>query len=370
MREETLLTLIDKVYAAAESPDQWPEFLDVLSAALGSEKTVLLYHNIGLESASVAAAVRIDPECVRQYTDYYGARNVFFALDDNLSPGNVFDETSVDSSRLRASEYYNDFLIPWDAPHALGVTLRNDAEVIAVVSTMRPARKAPFGSDEACLLRHLAPHVVRAFKLHERLTQREGRTSLALAALESVPQPILVVDANGCILLTNQQGAAVLRGGPLVSDRGTLRVSPAAIDIQLRQRIRQATGGGMSSVGRCGELSLFDAGGRIACTLFITPIAARLNDTVHPLAAVIVEMAQARRDGLVSSLRPRFGFTQAETRVAALLLEGRSVAEAADDLAVTRHTIRTHLKSMYRKTDTRRQGQLVSMLSRAAARPA
>ncbi len=60
---------------------------------------------------------------------------------------------------------------------------------------------------------------------------------------------------------------------------------------------------------------------------------------------------------------PEFSLTPAETRLAQCLLKGLSVKEAALDLGVGYETARKTLKSIYQKTGTSRQTQLVLLLS-------
>lgn len=57
-----------------------------------------------------------------------------------------------------------------------------------------------------------------------------------------------------------------------------------------------------------------------------------------------------------------FGFTRAEAQLAVLLMTGKSVAESAQELGVSIHTVRSHLKRLMSKTGTRRQGALVGLL--------
>ena len=60
-----------------------------------------------------------------------------------------------------------------------------------------------------------------------------------------------------------------------------------------------------------------------------------------------------------------FGLSPAETRVAQRLMMGESPEQAAAFLEVTIATTRWHLASLYRKTGTSRQAQLVRLLMSA-----
>ena len=63
-------------------------------------------------------------------------------------------------------------------------------------------------------------------------------------------------------------------------------------------------------------------------------------------------------------LQDLFGFTPSEGRLAALLINGKSVIECADELGVRISTVREKLSNLFAKTRTSRQPELVSMLSR------
>jgi len=54
-----------------------------------------------------------------------------------------------------------------------------------------------------------------------------------------------------------------------------------------------------------------------------------------------------------------YGLTRGEAQLAAILLKGKSIEEAAAELFISPHTARTHLKRIFMKTDTHRQTELV-----------
>jgi DNA-binding CsgD family transcriptional regulator len=63
-----------------------------------------------------------------------------------------------------------------------------------------------------------------------------------------------------------------------------------------------------------------------------------------------------------------FRFTRAELRLAEQLIAGMTPSEAAKELGVTIHTVRTYLKRLYQKVGVKTQaGLLLALLSRAAA---
>ena len=57
-----------------------------------------------------------------------------------------------------------------------------------------------------------------------------------------------------------------------------------------------------------------------------------------------------------------YRLTSAEARIGAMLALGSSVNEISKRLQVTRHTVRTHVKHHFGKTDTKTQAQLVRVI--------
>jgi DNA-binding CsgD family transcriptional regulator len=67
----------------------------------------------------------------------------------------------------------------------------------------------------------------------------------------------------------------------------------------------------------------------------------------------------------VNALCRLYGLTRGEAALAAILVRGKSVEDAADELFISPHTARTHLKRIFMKTDTHRQTELVVRISPA-----
>lgn len=61
-------------------------------------------------------------------------------------------------------------------------------------------------------------------------------------------------------------------------------------------------------------------------------------------------------------LRAWYDLTPAEARMAVLLAGGLSLNEIVDRVGIGANTARTHLKSIFGKTGTRRQGDLIRLL--------
>lgn len=86
----------------------------------------------------------------------------------------------------------------------------------------------------------------------------------------------------------------------------------------------------------------------------------------RPMVLVLVNDLRPRavETGDLTVLAGLYALTPAEIALCRRLLLGESVAEAADQLAITEGNARTRLKAILHKTGTSRQSQLMLLLSR------
>ena len=65
-------------------------------------------------------------------------------------------------------------------------------------------------------------------------------------------------------------------------------------------------------------------------------------------------------------LQQRFALTRAEARVAVALASAKNVSDIADELSVSRETVRSHVKHVLGKAGVRTQGQFVHLVAAAS----
>jgi DNA-binding CsgD family transcriptional regulator len=104
--------------------------------------------------------------------------------------------------------------------------------------------------------------------------------------------------------------------------------------------------------------------GRPALEVVVTPIRRESSSmfTSTAAAAIFVADPDTRAERPPEQLRRLYGLTPKEAQVASRLVSGMSPAEIRDDLGVTIHTVRGHLKQLFAKTGTHRQAELVRVL--------
>lgn len=89
------------------------------------------------------------------------------------------------------------------------------------------------------------------------------------------------------------------------------------------------------------------------------------NERVGRTILVVVDLERPLRPK-PAVLQRLFGLTAAETKLAISLTCGLSPTEVADEMDISRSTVRSQLASIFSKTHTRRQAELVSLLARTS----
>ena len=176
-------------------------------------------------------------------------------------------------------------------------------------------------------------------------------------------------------LATRLAGSSGLKGRAVGLDSwGKLTLGHADADAALERDLGAIAGGRLESVQGAFRIpSEEGAPGYLASLVPFMPhretegfAGSFLPDGV-PVAMLTVVDPQAASRPSRRWLRQLYGLTEAEIALAESLLAGEDVSGYAERKAISVHTVRTQLKSVLAKTETRRQGELIALMSRLSA---
>ncbi len=176
---------------------------------------------------------------------------------------------------------------------------------------------------------------------------------------------LICLDRRGCIVEANERGREVLR------QEGGLRASLAN---DARGRLTSHLPEEAEAIERLLEAALGrHARGRPGASLVLGESDNRPSLALHCHAVIggphgasgvgaIMAIVPVRLPVSAVAVRRALGLTPAESRVAAALAEGKTVAEIARAAKVRRDTVHWHLKQCYSRTDCRTQAEFVSLV--------
>ncbi len=180
--------------------------------------------------------------------------------------------------------------------------------------------------------------------------------------LGRLPQAVMLVDSRGAVGALNERAAGIVaQGDGLIICRGVLRCRFPGDTAALHGLISDARGNGQSNCPR--GLRIRRPVGRRPLTVLVTVLRdATALASGEAVIAVLVSDPEHAPTIDVQMLRDWYDLTPAEARVATLLASGFSLEEIVERLNIGTNTARTHLKSIFAKTDTGRQGELIRLL--------
>jgi DNA-binding CsgD family transcriptional regulator len=367
-KEEALLNLVGSIYEASIFPDRWVQVLDQLKLLTRGNQAALMLRDFAHQQYGIAVQSNIPPEAQRLYDEYYAQRDEWFLRGKViLQPGWVgTGQMLCPENELIKTEFYNDLLKRYEMFHQCGMIVAMQDERMFAVSLLRPKRWGAFGSRQVGLLRLLSPHFRRAHLLHYKMTELRLRSAGAKWALDSWATGVLFVDASGRVILVNRSAAALLeKQNGLRLTRDGLRAADATESQRLEKYIRGAVKAGAGQgIESGGVMQVTRPASASPLTVLVTPFRADgMFSPLRPLAAIFVTDPNQAVRPRQEVLRNFYGLTPAEIRLSCLLAEGKGLREVADRIGVTHETARSQLKSIFGKTNTGRQSELVRLLT-------
>jgi DNA-binding CsgD family transcriptional regulator len=355
--------LVGQVYDAAIEPGRWPQVLETLSDFLQGAATKLTFQNVKTLH-SEANSVRMPPEADLIYAQYYFKINLFLQRVAKLRAGTLIPVWELlPRDVYQRSEFYNDFCRPNDMCHPIGVVLANDPDARVVFTCGSAKTAGEFEPEHLERLRRIGPHLVRAAGVSLRLSRAEIAQNANAEALHRVAQGVLVVAADGEVLFANRTAEALLAEADGIStEKSKVRASAATDTALLRRLIATAAevsgpAGGVTTLQR--PLP------RRPLSVLVAPLTTESAWFIagQPAAIVFVADPDNSPPNAQDQLRELYRLTPAEAAVAMAISRGAGLQAVADELQISLTTARTHLQHVFGKTETRRQAELVRLIS-------
>lgn len=355
MDHDSLLQLIGEIYDAAADVTRWPQVLQHVADAFGAQEAAL-----GMVSPVAVPwliAPRSDPDYLRSYGEYYHSRNLFWRNMSRLPVGTGASDTMVMSkSELQASEFYNDWSKPQGYLAVMGATLflEDGWRTEFVVPG-----KNEFEAEHLKLYDAIAPHLVRAVQLNQRLARAEIGHAGTAAALDHLEQGVLLTNNKARVVFANRTAGTLFASGDLrLRERAVCAQSAAdtaALHGMIASCAEGSEGGGYVPAARATGCPL---------SLLVIPVRGEIAWLPQEQPCAIVFITDPDRAAVPDAvqLQRQFGLTPAEARFTVEILKGDGIGATAERLGILPGTAKTHLHRVLAKTGTRRQADLVRLI--------
>jgi DNA-binding CsgD family transcriptional regulator/PAS domain-containing protein len=367
-------SLTSCIYDMALGRSGWDAILDILSASFPGCLILLSGDDLASRTNIVFAHRGLKASAAAAYVNTFAALNPWLDGQAGLAPHQVYhDDQLLEREAASRTPFWQQWLAPvGDFGAGTGVVLLREGTRQLTVEIRYRADDLETRERAAQALGEAAQHFGRAFEIAARSRFSAGHGYLD-HVVEDLPFGIFFVDQNLRIHYANLTAEALRRqsDGPFTGADNVLRTANADTDRELTHMVQRTLGAkrARSSVMQLGAV----AGD--ARYFAIARLAVRdgqhnqLHDAVldaGPLVMLVVhgslEMAALPMDMLWRA----FSLTESEAKLAEALLSGATLADFAKEREVSKQTLRNQLVGVMRKTGTRRQAELVSLLTRLA----
>ena len=367
-RHKELITLINLIYEAALDSDFWPSVLMALADTVGAAQIAMLSMDRRANVVSTFAP-RLDPDLLASWQKHWAFPVLARA---SLRPtGEIYTLDSL-MPKFVATRFFNEFWRPAQLGlSAAGANLLVEDQFSALIFFSNAPNKEFLTTQQMHVFEVVLRHLTRAVRISRRLWELEIEQIAAVERLESLQEGALLVDASGKVIRANDAAKAMLDNGDgIFLDNG--RVAAAGSEI-LQKLIASCAQTCLSLGGPGEEFKISREHSRSPLHVTVTPLRSKtqLADVPWigvevPVAIVTVRDPDADCRQQEVNLCHRFGLTAAEARLAAEILKGDGRAAAARRRGISTATAKSHLSSIFEKTGTHRQAELIRLLLDAA----
>jgi DNA-binding CsgD family transcriptional regulator len=368
--------LLDLLYLAPTVHQGWTPALAAIADHLRCSWSGLIAAQAPREPLEAVDAFRlpafeaycgIPEDAAELYGSYYAAKDPWFiaAKKRQLTVWAGRGTDLCPRAEFEKTEFYNDFFKAgrYDVFFQLGALVKAGQSGQAVLTLLREKSVGDFDAREVSCIQTLFPHLRRALEIAGHIVGLQDAVRGMAGALATFDVAVIALDATGRCCYANVLGERLLRSGDFLRISGNVVGAGSTSDSSaLHQLIKNATSKAWDASPLGGYVTLH-VGAR-TLHVSVVPLANAALDLPNQarvlLTAFSPEAAPLNRE---RALRVLFRLTAAEVRVSMLLLQGMEPKEISAQTHTTYETVRFQLKTIFQKTGTRRQSQLVRLFS-------
>jgi DNA-binding CsgD family transcriptional regulator len=351
------------IHEAGAAPERWGEALSGIVGLLEGTRAALMDID-GTNALLRMEHVGHDPANAKLYSEYY------FAIDPTREKvvtapaGKALTVYDNFPRQLRARHEYFEFARRIDIGDVIGIGTEPHGGRRALLSLQRPLDAPGYGAEEKEVLQLLASHVALAKRVQMQLGENWSVRAELEAAFGKLTAPGFIVDRAARIRHVNASGEALMGR---CAGMGVRHGKLVFADGKLNAAVHAAVHNAACEHGRSSAVPI--PFGKDAGEILVTPLDARHAAAAGrsvPLALVLVAMGPEDERSIAWRMRQLYQLTPAEATISAALALGKSVEEVAKAKRISLATLRSHLRSIFLKTGTRRQAELVRIALRGA----
>ena len=368
--------LVELIYEIPVQQNGWKNFVRRLNQVLNATDVHVLAMDFQHQAYSFSEIYGTQPELERvaaEVTYLHYPSDADPRWQDFLNPkrkGWYQCHHHFGDEFVANSDIYQTIFLPVKIRYTAAHELILDEKLCVLLGINTSVERQPLNRDELAFLDKLLVHLKRVAIIQRHIFEFSSKAIVGYALIDKLAQPIMLLYLNGEVSHCNIAMQQLLHKENMLGIAGNYLQLPQPYQTQLSASLKQ-----IEILYKCQQLSSAD---KIEdrCISMIKED----GEVLYIFASLLVSEQEIKAFGIrplvmltfyspkhsvsvdLHLLNVAFGLTPAESRVALTLLEGLLPKEIAQKYQVNEDTVRKQLQSIYRKTATNRQSDLVKLL--------
>ena len=365
-------TLISEIYEATVNTGHWDYVLEMIARLTESKSACLYYQDKDLGIANTVAQLGCPADLMPDYKRQCATLDSLFdeALTGSETEDILYQVLSRDGDNAIdiESDFYKNWLKPQGAYHLGRVQFLDNNAHKASIAILRDRVAGVWHEGDIRIIHEIVPHLRRALDIHAEFSRLRMQQDALMKGLDRLVIGLILYDRNAHAVYINPTAKAIIRSHPaLTLNDGELILNATDENENLHQTILDtARVDPEDSWKQSVAIGITHPDVVAPLPLLVTPMHAhRLTSELSyegASAAVFLSDPNLQQPISVPNLVSVYGLSPSEAQVAISMANGHSIEEIANSSNHSVHTIRSQLKSIFRKTGVTRQSELIKLL--------
>jgi DNA-binding CsgD family transcriptional regulator len=374
-------SVLRDLYEAAAGLVPWPQALDGLFAELKVRQMQLLTVDKSdgtlVRSDQPAHMDAIVFDAILDYVREYHRYDPHLSYTVSMPVGTVVNTAHVfPIEEYKAHPFYREYWSAFDVRELLAAKVAEDERYVVMLGMSRTHDLPAYTTADMALLERYVGHLAAAFRIVKHLGVVQSTAQAGIAIIEASARPMVLLGLNRRIIVANSLARQFLvSGGRLFETDDILccRGAKASAEFQCAfEELQLAELAGKSQAARRRIALRLEGGAHVdqdlLCSIWAIQPATSMS-AFGPMPVALLTIAPSSSVNFADPIfmGSMFDLTPAEAKITIALLEGGDLRSIAAAQRVSVETVRTQLKSVFAKTNTSRQSELIALLMRVAS---
>lgn len=359
-KKAELIDIVSSIYDTVLNPDAWMIVGEKIRQRYHCTYSGLYVYDTRNSALVHDATAGTDDSFVNAYTsrfcfmDPYRATEELAAKNSHVPLTNpIFDEFFKIEHKHQKYPYFAEYWHKHDSYHTIGAMVDLPGHLRAGICAPRNTTIGAYTKKEKEDFEYIRQAFHKAMKISKHV-QQLGKNVVALEQTTNfINQPVFIVDQFGKIMSTNHAAEQHLaRNGVLKNVGGKLFITDLTLRKQLNSTIYRACN---EELGSNTSLSKLFKNGPIE--LLVSPM--QRYEDLYPInikrAAVFLFENYLSQPEVLAKV---YKLSHVEGIVLGLVINGANVADIVKIRNTSKETIKTQLRSIYRKTNTKNMNEI------------